>query len=720
MKNRWSSLGVFLLLGLCLSTLFSEGFPFQNPEKPIDARIDDLIRRLSLEEKAALMLYNSPAIDRLGIPAYNWWNESLHGLARAGRATVFPQAIGLAASFDENLMLRVATAISDEARAKHNAALAKGSRQQYTGLSFWSPNVNIYRDPRWGRGQETYGEDPFLTAKLGVAYVRGMQGDDPHWLKTAACAKHFVVHSGPEALRHSFNAQADEVDFHETYTPAFKALVEAGVESVMCAYNQVNGEPCCGSLSLLTGLLRRTWHFQGHIVSDCWALEDFIGFQKIVDNGVDAAVLALKAGVNLNCGVNYKFIPQAVRQGKMTEKSLDDRLRPLLRTRFRLGLFDEPDPTPYQNLCPDLVNGPEHRRLALEAARRSIVLLQNRGGVLPLRPAKLQKLNLTGPTMADTHALLGNYNGLSGDLVTFMEGIVHRLDIGTVVDYAPGTLLTGKGIFGGFFQAEEADAIIAAIGNTSLLEGENGDALLSDFGGDRRGIALPGNQVELIRRLREKIPGKPLIVVVTGGGAVDLREVCTLADAVLFAWYPGEQGGNALADILFGQTSPSGRLPVTFYAQTDDLPAFEDYSMDNRSYRFFRGRPLFPFGHGLSYASFSYDDLTVRQENEKAGRELRIEVTVKNSGAMAGEEVVQLYVVKPARHRRNPIRSLCGFQRVFLEPGEHKRVVMRVALQGLTAWDAEKKDFALTKGDYRFDVGPNSADVNVSATLELK
>jgi beta-glucosidase len=430
--------------------------------------------------------------------------------------------------------------------------------------------------------------------------------------------------------------------------------------------------------------------------------------------------MALKAGVNHNCGVNYQFLPQAVREGKISEKQLDERLRPLLRTRFRLGLFDEPDASPYRGICPDLINSPAHRHVALEAARKSIVLLQNRGGILPLKPEKLQKVYLTGPTMADNTALLGNYNGLSGNLVSFLEGIVDRLGVGTVVDYALGTPLTAENRFSGSFQAEEADVVIAAIGNTSLLEGENGDALLSDFGGDRRDIALPANQVELIRRLREKMPQKPLIVVVTGGGAVDLREICTLADAVLFAWYPGEQGGNALADILLGRCNPSGRLPITFYARVEDLPPFEAYSMDNRTYRFFRGRPQFPFGFGLSYTTFSHHTLSVERSPAGQGRDLEIRMSVENHGPMAGDEVVMVYVVKPARHERNPSKSLCGFQRVYLEPGGKKTVSLVVRARELEAWDSEKKGFVLTPGRYRFEVGPNAAEVKLSAALEIK
>lgn len=687
----------------------------RDPREMMGRRVEELIDRLSLEEKASLMLYDSPAVERLGIPACNWWNEALHGVARAGKATVFPQVIGLAATFDEDLVFRVADAVSDEARAKHNSAAALGGGRQYTGLTFWSPNINIYRDPRWGRGQETFGEDPFLSSRLGGAYVRGMQGEDPFFLKTAACAKHFVVHSGPEVSRHELDARPEEIDFHETYLPAFRALVKGGVAGVMCAYNRLDGLPCCGSGKLLTDLLRRDWGFSGYIVSDCWALQDFITHQKIMDNGIDAAVLALKAGVNLNCGVNYRYIPDAVRLGKISEKEIDALLRPLLQVRYRLGLLGDKDTSPFHDIGLETLDSEGHRLLAREAARKSIVLLKNGRQLLPLKGECLRKIYLTGPTMADPVALLGNYHGLSAQLVTFLEGIVHRLGPGTVADYTMGTPLAAEKRFSGSHLAEEADVVIVAIGFTSLLEGENGDAFLSDSGGDRPGLGLPANQLELLRRLRDKMPQKPLVVVVTAGGAVDLGEICSLADAVLFAWYPGEEGGNALADILFGDVSPSGRLPVTFTAREEDLPPFDDYSMAQRSYRFFQGKALFPFGYGLSYTRFLHSNVKAAL----IGRDVAVSLTLENKGTFAGDELVQVYAVKPARHRRNPIRSLCGVRRVFLRPGERKNLDMNIRLEHLAAWDVDSDRFVLTPGRYVFQVGPNSRDLAGSAFIDL-
>lgn len=719
MKSLLLKIPFILLLFFNYGCFSQYLLPFQNPDTDIEIRINDLLGLLTLEEKASMMLHNNPAIERLNIPAYNWWNESLHGIARAGKATVFPQAIGLAATFDEELIFRIADAISDEARAKHNAAVSKNNFQQYTGLTFWSPNVNIFRDPRWGRGQETYGEDPFLTSKIGVAFVKGLQGNDPKYLKTAACAKHFVVHSGPEETRHNFNALPDETDFYETYLPAFKALVDEGVESIMCAYNQLYNEPCCGNKSLLLDLLRNKWNFKGHIVTDCWAINDFITHQKIVDNGTDATVIALNAGVNLNCGVNYKYIPDAVKQGKITEEKIDSLLKPLLRTRFKLGLLDYKDISPYKDIQPEVVNCPEHRQLAYEAALKSIVLLKNDKQTLPLKLESLHKIFVIGPTMADNTILLGNYNGFSGNLVTFLEGIINKTDAGTVVDYNIGTLLNTDNVFSGLYLAPDADVIIAAIGNSMMLEGENGDAILSTSGGDRNDIKLPENQIELIRRLREKAPEKPLIVIVTGGSAIDLKEISTLADALLFAWYPGEQGGNAMANIIFGAENPSGRLPVTFYAGIDDLPAFDNYSMENRTYRYFKGTPLYPFGFGLSYSTFEYAGFKINKPESNAN-EITISVTVKNTSTHDGEEVAQLYVKKPVLHENNPIKSLCGFKRVSLKAGESRQITFAVKLKDITAWDTLNKNYILTSGDYTFEVGASAADIKLSTEIKLE
>lgn len=708
----------YLLLSLTFF-LFIEGnsqdqsYPFKNPELSIDKRIDDLLSRLTLEEKASQLLYNSPAIDRLDIPEYNWWNECLHGIGRAGRATVFPQAIGLAATFDDDLFYRIADAISTEARAKYNEAIRKNNRVQYLGLSFWTPNINIFRDPRWGRGQETYGEDPYLTGRLGSAFVRGLQGNDPNYLKAAACAKHYAVHSGPEKTRHEINILPDEKDFRETYLPAFKALVDAKVEAIMCAYNRVYDEPCCGSKFLLKDILRNEWGFKGHIVTDCWALDDIWLRHKVVDTKEEAAAMAARAGVNLNCGYIYKYLPKAIEQGLITEATVDSILRPLLKTRFRLGLFDPPGNIPWANIGPEVVDSPEHRKLAYDAAVKSIVLLQNKNQVLPLNRDSIRNIFVTGPTAADVIALVGNYNGWSGDMVTFLEGITRAVDVGTVVDYSMGCLMNTPGDYNGFWQAGMADVVVVCLGNTGMMEGEEGDAMLNTDGGDRADIRLPESQREFIRLMREKVPGKPIIAVITGGSAIALQDVLDAADAVLFAWYPGEQGGVALADIIFGKANPSGRLPLTFYKSIDDLPPFDDYSMKGRTYRFFKGEPLFPFGFGLSYSKFDYTGMGTPNGELAGSEKIRANLTVKNTGDRAGEEVVLIYASKAGERMEKPgsylpaaEKSLVGFSRVHLEAGESRTIPIEADLINMHQWDEVNHQYFIEKGNYVIQVDP--------------
>jgi beta-glucosidase len=702
----------YLLLSLSFILYFQvrsqdRDYPFRNPALSIDTRIDDLISHMSLEEKASQLLYNSPAIDRLGIPEYNWWNECLHGVARAGRATVFPQTIGLAATFDDDLIYRIADAISTEARAKYNEAIRKNNRVQYMGLSFWTPNINIFRDPRWGRGQETYGEDPYLTGRMGSAFVKGLQGNDPVYLKAAACAKHFAVHSGPEKTRHVFNAMPDEKDFRETYLPAFKALVDARVEAVMCAYNRLYDEPCCGSRLLLKDILRNEWGFKGHIVTDCWALDDIWLRHKVVSTEAEAAAMAARAGVNLNCGYIYKFIPQAIEQGLITAATVDSILRPLLKTRFRLGLFDPPESVPWANTGPEEVDSPEHRKLASEAAVKSIVLLQNKNQALPVNRDSIRKIFVTGPTAADVMALAGNYNGWSGDMVTLLEGITRAVDVGTVVDYSMGCLMNVPGNYTGFWEAKMADVIIVCLGNTRMMEGEEGDAMLNPEGGDRSDIRLPESQCEFIRLMRENVPDKPIIAIITGGSSIALQDVIDAADAVLFAWYPGEEGGTAVADIIFGKVNPSGRLPVTFYKSVDDLPPFDDYSMKGRTYRFFKGDPMFPFGFGLSYSKFEYTEISCSKSTVKQGDTIRAELTVTNTGDRAGEEVVLIYASKAGKptgkkgsYFPEDEKSLVGFSRVYLEAGESKTIPLEAHLMDMHQWDEVNHRYFVEKGHY--------------------
>lgn len=678
-KNIFYIVLSFLLIFNFQNSLAQRIYPFQDETLEINSRIDDLISQLTLEEKASLMLHNNPSIDRLNIPEYNWWNESLHGVARAGKATVFPQSIGLAATFDNDLLYRIASAISDEARIKYNVAKAKGSTQQYTGLTFWSPNINIFRDPRWGRGQETYGEDPYLTSQLGVQFVKGMQGTNPKYLKTAACAKHFVAHSGPEKVRHEFNAIPNDIDFRETYLPAFKALVENGVETVMCAYNQLNGEPCCGNKDLLQNILRKELSFKGHIVSDCWALNDYITHQKIMSYKEEAAAKSIKAGVNLNCGTIYKSLPLAVKKELISEELIDSTLKPLLRTRFKLGLFDKIESSPYSYYGYEIVNSQKHKDLAYEAAVKSIVLLKN-DKTLPLKLIDIHKINVTGPTAADNTVLMGNYNGFSGNFVTLLEGIINKVDAGTVVQYSKGAMLNTKDVYHGIYNAKYSDVTIASIGNSRMLEGEDGDAMLSTNGGDRLDIKLPENQIEFIRKLKAEAPDIKLIVVINGGSAIAIPEISKLADAILFVWYPGEQGGNAIADIIFGNENPSGKLPITFYSDLNELPSFDNYDMTNRTYRYYKGEALFPFGFGLSYSTFEYSDLKINKINSE---NIEIEFRVKKSSDIQGDEIVQLYVTEPSGRHKAPIKSLKAFKRVTLKAEELKTVRLKVKLDNL-------------------------------------
>ena len=686
-------------------------FPFRDPSLSTEQRIDDLLGRLTLKEKASLMLYNSPAIARLGIPAYNWWNECLHGVARSGEATVFPQAIGMAATFDDELVFRVATAISDEARAKHHLAVQKGNRAQYSGLSFWTPNINIFRDPRWGRGQETYGEDPYLTSRIGVAFVRGLQGNDAKHLKASACAKHYVVHSGPEKTRHRFDALPPERDFRETYLPAFEALVKAGVESVMCAYNRTYDKPCCGSRYLLDTILRREWGFKGHVVSDCWALDDIWARHHTVPTRVEAAAMAAQAGVNLNCGYLYKYLPDAVDSGYINEAVVDNDLHPLMRTRFRLGLLDPDEKSPYSDIPTSVVDGEAHRALALETARKSIVLLKNKNHILPIDTDTLKRMLVVGPTAADITCLLGNYNGHSKKMVTILEGIIDRAGLGTTVDYSQGLMFHNDTLMRGLWEAGLADVVVVCLGINSLYEGEEGDAMLNPNGGDRSRIELPENQITFVKKMRQRIKDKPMIVVVTGGSAIALGEAADLADAVLYAWYPGEEGGNAVADVIFGNVSPSGKLPVTFYRSTDDLPPFGDYNMQGRTYKYFRGKPLYPFGYGLSYSDFIIKKLSVQKTDLNNNDTIRMTVEVENRGTMDGEEVIEIYVRNEHPVKDDPARVLAGFKRLFLEKGGSGKMEFQIPVKRFARWDIPRRDYITRPGKYIVETGKSAADI---------
>ena len=678
--------------------------PYLNPSLPLETRVKDLVGRMSLQEKVFQMNYNSPGIPRLHIPEYNWWNEALHGVGRSGVTTVFPQAIGLAATFDDSLARAVATVISDEARAMYNAAIKKDYHLKYGGLTFWTPNINIFRDPRWGRGQETYGEDPYLTSRMGVAFVRGLQGDDPRYLKVAACAKHYAVHSGPERLRHEFNAVASMHDMWDTYLPAFHALVDAKVEAVMCAYNRTNDEVCCGNTYLLQDVLRRQWNFKGHIVSDCWALTDFYQGHKVVSNPAQAAALALSRGVNLECGDTYPSLVDAVKQGLVTEKQIDSSLSVLLRTRFKLGMFDPTAANPYNKIPVSVINSPAHRALARKVAQRSIVLLKN-NGVLPLSTG-LKKYFITGPNANSVDALLGNYYGINNNFVTIMEGVAGQIQPGSQMQYRPGALLDRPNVNPIDWTTDEAknvDVTIVVLGLTGVLEGEEGESIASPSFGDRLDYNVPKNQVDFLRKMKKDNP-KPVIAVVTGGSPMNLAEIHELADAVLLVWYPGEEGGNAVADVLFGKVSPSGRLPITFPQSLDQLPAYEDYSMKGRTYRYMTAEPLYPFGFGLSYTTFTYSNLQLSAPSAPGSQPVEATVTVTNTGKHAGEEVAELYLTTEASPIAAPLYALKGFKRLSLAAGASQKLRFTITPDMMKLVD-DKGQRVLLPGKIKISVG---------------
>ncbi len=657
--------------------------PWLNSDLDMDTRISALINAMTLEEKISQSVNGSAAIPRLGVEEYNYWSEALHGVARSGRATVFPQAIGLAATFDPVLLENIGGAVSDEARAINNHLLNNGYTQRlYQGLSFWSPNVNIFRDPRWGRGQETFGEDPLLTGTLGAAFIRGMQGYNPKYLKVAACAKHFAVHSGPEALRHEFNAIASPKDLRETYLPAFKMCVDAGVEAVMCAYNRTNDEACCGSNMLLQEILLDEWNFKGHVVSDCGALDNFHKRHGVTANLAESAALALKRGVDINCGDTYaKGLKEAYEKNLITMEDLDARLKRSLKTRFMLGMFDDAGKNPYRAIGPEVINNDAKKQLALSAAHKSIVLLKN-DNTLPLNP-NTRIIFMTGPLAGENLSLVGNYNGLSSDMRTIVEGIASKVSPSTAMEFRQGALLTTENKndmdwFSG--HAAEADATIVTLGLTLLLEGEEGESLASPHRGDILDMKLPESQLVLLRKISKKAKanGKKVITVICAGMPLDLREVTELSDAVLYAWYPGERGGDAVADIIFGNVSPSGKLPITFPTSIEQLPAFEDYSMKGRTYKYMTERPLYPFGFGLGYSKLEWENPAVGSSTLKKDKNFEVAVNINNSGSFDAEEVVQVYMTIDNNKEQLPISALVAFKRIALKKGETSVVTFSI------------------------------------------
>ncbi|MBN1201990.1 MAG: glycoside hydrolase family 3 C-terminal domain-containing protein [Anaerolineae bacterium] len=662
---------------------------YKNPALSFEERINDLIAQMTLEEKISQMVHQAPAIERLDIPAYNWWNECLHGVGRAGIATVFPQAIGMAATWNADLIHEVATAISDEGRAKHHQALRDGNHgQQYHGLTFWTPNINIFRDPRWGRGQETYGECPYLTAWLGVAFVKGLQGDDPKYLKAIATPKHYAVHSGPEHDRHHFDIDVSERDLRDTYLPAFKATVQEGAAySVMSAYQRFRGEPCSSSTLLLQEILRDEWGFEGYVVSDCGAIYDIFENHKVVKTPEEAAARAVKAGCELNCGGIYPMLLDAVEQGLIDEATIDQALKRLFMARFKLGMFDPPDMVPYAQIPHEVNDSSKHRELALRTAREAMVLLKN-DGLLPLDKSQLKTIAVIGPNADSVEVMLGNYNGIPAQPVTPLAGIRKKVEPDVDVLYVKGCNITSKiqadrghGYNEQFASAVEiarrADVVIMVMGLSQVLEGEEGQREGVEAGmssqGDRRGLDLPSVQEELLKMIHGV--GKPVVLVLINGSAISVNWADQHVPTIIEAWYPGQAGGTALADVLFGDYNPAGRLPITFYKSVEQLPPFTDYDMaKGRTYRYFTDEALYAFGHGLSYTQFAYSDLQITPQQPRTSASVEVAVTVKNTGDRAGDEVVQLYMRDVEASALVPVRQLAGFDRIHLPPGTAQTV----------------------------------------------
>ncbi|QIA08316.1 glycoside hydrolase family 3 protein [Draconibacterium halophilum] len=856
-----------LILIFCAFSLYAqnENLDFLDPSLPTEERVDMLVSQMTLQEKVDQLEYTSQAIERLQVPEYNWWNECLHGVARAGYATVFPQSISIAASWDTDLVNRVAVAISDEARAKHHEFVRRDKRGIYQGLTFWSPNINIFRDPRWGRGHETYGEDPFLTGILGTEFVKGLQGDDPKYLKVVATAKHYAVHSGPEPLRHEFNALVSERDLHETYLPAFRMLIkDGGAYSVMGAYNQFKGVPCCASNELYS-ILRNDWGFDGYIVSDCWAISDFYTFQDYSEDAAEASAVAVKAGTDLNCGNSYRHLIEAVERGLITEKEIDVAVKRLFKARFKLGMFDPKEDVAYAQIPFSVNTSAENNRLALEAARKSIVLLKNKDNTLPLS-TDIKTLAVIGPNADNWESLVGNYNGIAKNPVTVLKGLQNKLSNTTIL-YAEGSHLANgisnlraipseflqtekgtQGVKGEYFNnaklegeaafsridknidfywesgaptaelndddfsvrwtgyivppvsgeyrigcwgmpkldiwlegekilnhnsehhafhhekgvkmeagkkykfvyeyandegdgdakllwampnqnmkeeavevAQKADAVVLVLGLSQRLEGEEMPIEVDGFeGGDRTHLKLPATQRELMKAV--EATGKPVILVLLNGSALAVNWADENLDAILSAGYPGQEGGNAVADVLMGDYNPAGRLPVTYYKSVDQLPSFENYDMDNRTYKYFNGEPLYPFGYGLSYTSFTYSDLKL-DKKAKIGNVIEISTKVTNSGQEKGEEVVQLYLTDVVASTLRPKYQLEGFQRIALEPGETKTVKFVLQPRQFSIIGVDDKR-VIEPGDFTLFVGgsqPAGKGLNgVSKTIELK
>lgn len=685
---------VFLINNLLAQTY---QYPFQDPDRPLEERVKDIISRLTLEEKALLMKHDAPAIPRLGIPAYNWWNEALHGVARTKeKVTVFPQAIGMAATFDAPALQKMGDMASSEGRALFNEDMKNNQTGEiYRGLTYWTPNINIFRDPRWGRGQETYGEDPYLTGQMGSAIVRGLEGSDAKYLKAVACAKHFAVHSGPEHNRHSYDARVTTFDLWDTYLPAFRELiVKAKVHGVMCAYNRLEGEPCCGNNELLSDILRNQWKFNGYVTSDCWAVSDFAQFHKTHSNDVEAVVEAVLSGTDLECGNLYQKLVQGVEKGLITERDVNVSLARLFEIQFKLGMYDPVSRVPYASIGKEVIECDVHKKHAYEMAQKSMVLLKNNKNILPLNASKIKTIALIGPNANDEHTLLANYFGTPSEIITPYESLQKRFGDKVKINYIKGVDFVNKLDSAQSFaqvaaQAKKADVIIFVGGISADYEGEAGDAGAGGYAGfasgDRTTMMLPPVQTELMKELKKT--GRPLILVNMSGSVMSFDWESRNADAILQAWYGGQAAGDAIVDVLFGDYNPAGRMPLTTYMKDEDLPPFEDYSMANRTYRYFKGDVRYPFGYGLSYTTFGYAPL-VNDSIVSSGENLQVSTVVKNTGSRDGDEVVQLYVIHPQNGNTPiPTSSLKGFDRIHLAKGESRTVTFTLTPEELALTD---------------------------------
>ena len=693
----------------------SNKLPYQDSSLSFKERAKDLVSRMTVEEMASQLRYDAPAVPSLGIPSYQWWNEALHGVARAGVATVFPQAIALAAIFDKKFMRGLAEIIADEGRAKYNENIRQNDRDIYKGLTFWSPNVNIFRDPRWGRGHETYGEDPYLTSRLGVEFVKGLQGEGKY-LKTAACAKHYAVHSGPEDDRHHFDAIASQQDMADTYLPAFKALVqESSVESVMGAYNRTNGEACCGSKTLLSDILRDEWGFDGHVVSDCWAIKDFHGGHGLTKTAPESAALAIINGCDINCGFTYLHLIAALEEGLITEEHIRISCERAMVTRMRLGMFD--DDCEYDNIPYEVNDCPEHHKVALDAAKKSMVLLKN-NGLLPLEKSKIKNIAVIGPNARSEVALKANYSGTPSEYYTLLDGIRNYVGSGARVWYSVGSHLYKQKVENlglpddrlseAVAMTQRSDVTVLCLGLDASMEGEQNDTGVPtlDAGGDKKDLELPESQLNLMRAVLAT--GKPVVVAVCAGSSLVLKEAEEKAAAIVQCWYPGQMGGTALAELIFGEESFSGRLPITFYKTTEELPDFTDYSMDGRTYRYMTNEPLYPFGYGLSYTKFEYSNLKL-SDAIKNGESLDVSVDVKNTGNMESDEVVQLYIRDEEASVRKANFSLCGFERIRLAAGQSATVTLTIDPWSMEVVDEAGKRF-VEAGEFTVFAGGSQPD----------